>query len=135
MSDPRDRRGIREVSREHRRCRCCCVVGRRAGQTCGRRMRPWLELRHPRYVSFAMCELCGAPRSRHAADHRGLGQHDALRRGIKIPLYALAGIPEVWIVTRTAGHEYGVQERFGRDAVLRTVLVPVVSVAVASILG
>jgi Uma2 family endonuclease len=65
-------------------------------------------------------------------------------REIKIPLYALAGIPEVWIVDvegelvevyrEPSGHQYAVQENARRGAVLRPLLVPGIALPVENIL-
>jgi len=65
-------------------------------------------------------------------------------REIKIPLYALARVPEVWIVDidgdgvelyrEPAGPEYHVQERHVRGDVLRPALLPDIEIPVSAIL-
>jgi Uma2 family endonuclease len=66
-------------------------------------------------------------------------------REIKLPLYALAGIPEVWIVNvedgevevyrDPAGPQYRHRETVRPGAVLRPIAMPSVAVKVARILG
>jgi Uma2 family endonuclease len=66
-------------------------------------------------------------------------------REVKLPLYALAGIPEVWIVDvekgevevyrQPEGPRFGEATRAGPGDVLRPLLVPSVSVRVERLLG
>lgn len=69
----------------------------------------------------------------------------AYDRGVKLPLYARAGIPEVWIVnlageeieryTEPAGGRYRVVTRAGRGETLASVTVPELEVEVDAVLG
>jgi Uma2 family endonuclease len=66
-------------------------------------------------------------------------------RGIKLPIYARTGVPEVWIVdvdgavvevyAEPAGARYQVVQRESAGAVLRPRLLPFLSVPVEKILG
>jgi Uma2 family endonuclease len=68
-----------------------------------------------------------------------------LDRGIKLPLYATAGIPEVWIVNPEddvvevcrdpAKGRYRREERLGRTGALRCLAVPGLEIPVDQVLG